>query len=266
MRCHSQALTIKLKQDVPLADIESLIADDNAWVKLVPNTREASVRQLTPVAVTGTMDIPVGPLAQAGDGPAVPGRLHHRRPAAVGCGRTAAAHAAHPAARPEAALPAAHKVRQRPETARFAPEHQHLHEQVSLYACRQCDLARACVAGPGSWAGQIGRCWWVMETWLQRASWGDALKHRKLNAGRFALSGAGHRHRLPVGPERAGAGPGPAARAVGAGRAAARGDRCHQHDAPKKPARWRCVWPRPRPTAPRVSTTTRCCPARRCSC
>ena len=62
MRCHSQALTFKLKKDVPLADVEGLIANDNAWVKLVPNTREASVRELTPVAVTGTMDIPVGRL------------------------------------------------------------------------------------------------------------------------------------------------------------------------------------------------------------
>jgi len=62
MRCHSQALTIKLKKDVPLADIEQMIANDNPWVRLVPNTREASVRQLTPVAVTGTMEIPVGRL------------------------------------------------------------------------------------------------------------------------------------------------------------------------------------------------------------
>ena len=62
MRCHSQALTVKLKRDVPLADIEQLIANDNPWVKLVPNTREASMRQLTPVAVTGTMSIPVGRL------------------------------------------------------------------------------------------------------------------------------------------------------------------------------------------------------------
>ena len=60
MRCHSQALTIKLKRDVPLADIEELIANDNAWVSLVPNTRDATVRQLTPVAVSGTMSIPVG--------------------------------------------------------------------------------------------------------------------------------------------------------------------------------------------------------------
>ena len=60
MRCHSQALTFKLKKNVPVADLEAMIAADNAWVKLVPNTREASVRDLTPVAVTGTMTIPVG--------------------------------------------------------------------------------------------------------------------------------------------------------------------------------------------------------------
>ena len=60
MRCHSQSLTIKLKQDVSLADVEAMIRNDNAWVRLVPNTREATVRGLTPVAVTGTMDIAVG--------------------------------------------------------------------------------------------------------------------------------------------------------------------------------------------------------------
>jgi aspartate-semialdehyde dehydrogenase len=60
MRCHSQAMTFKLKKNVPVADIEAMIAADNAWVKVVPNTREASIRDLTPVAVTGTMDIPVG--------------------------------------------------------------------------------------------------------------------------------------------------------------------------------------------------------------
>ena len=60
MRCHSQAMTFKLKKNVPVADIEAMIAADNQWVKLVPNTREASIRDLTPVAVTGTMTIPVG--------------------------------------------------------------------------------------------------------------------------------------------------------------------------------------------------------------
>jgi aspartate-semialdehyde dehydrogenase len=69
MRCHSQALTIKLKQDVPLADIEALIANDNAWVKLVPNTKEATLRELTPVAVTGTMSIPVGRVRKMALGP-----------------------------------------------------------------------------------------------------------------------------------------------------------------------------------------------------
>ena len=62
MRCHSQSLALKLKRDVPLADIEAMIAADNDWVSVVPNSREASVRQLTPVAVSGTLGIPVGRL------------------------------------------------------------------------------------------------------------------------------------------------------------------------------------------------------------
>jgi aspartate-semialdehyde dehydrogenase len=69
MRCHSQALTFKLKKNVPLADIEALIAADNSWVKVVPNTREDSMRNLTPVAVTGTMTIPVGRLRKLAMGP-----------------------------------------------------------------------------------------------------------------------------------------------------------------------------------------------------
>ncbi|MBL8327299.1 MAG: aspartate-semialdehyde dehydrogenase [Rubrivivax sp.] len=69
MRCHSQALTFKLKKDVPLADVEAMIAGDNAWVKLVPNTREATIRELTPVAVTGTMTIPVGRVRKLAMGP-----------------------------------------------------------------------------------------------------------------------------------------------------------------------------------------------------
>ena len=69
MRCHSQALTFKLKKDVPLADIEAMIAADNAWAKVVPNTREATLRDLTPVAVTGTMTIPVGRLRKMAMGP-----------------------------------------------------------------------------------------------------------------------------------------------------------------------------------------------------
>ncbi|MBP6903062.1 MAG: aspartate-semialdehyde dehydrogenase [Burkholderiaceae bacterium] len=69
MRCHSQALTFKLKKDVPVADLEAMIAADNAWVKLVPNTREATLRDLTPVAVTGTMTIPVGRVRKLAMGP-----------------------------------------------------------------------------------------------------------------------------------------------------------------------------------------------------
>jgi aspartate-semialdehyde dehydrogenase len=69
MRCHSQALTFKLKKDVPTADIEALIAADNAWVKVVPNTREATLRDLTPVAVTGTLGIPVGRIRKLAMGP-----------------------------------------------------------------------------------------------------------------------------------------------------------------------------------------------------
>jgi aspartate-semialdehyde dehydrogenase len=69
MRCHSQALTFKLKQDVPLADIEAMIAADNQWVKVVPNNREATIQDLTPVAVTGTMTIPVGRIRKLAFGP-----------------------------------------------------------------------------------------------------------------------------------------------------------------------------------------------------
>jgi aspartate-semialdehyde dehydrogenase len=69
MRCHSQALTFKLKKDVPLADIEAMIAADNDWVKVVPNNREATLRDLTPVSVTGTMTIPVGRIRKLAMGP-----------------------------------------------------------------------------------------------------------------------------------------------------------------------------------------------------
>ncbi|HEY2925419.1 aspartate-semialdehyde dehydrogenase [Piscinibacter sp.] len=69
MRCHSQALMFKLKKDVPLADIEAMIAADNAWVKVVPNNREATSTELTPVAVTGTLSIPVGRLRKMAMGP-----------------------------------------------------------------------------------------------------------------------------------------------------------------------------------------------------
>ena len=62
MRCHSQALTIKLTKDVPLDEINDIIASHNQWVKVVPNTREASMRDLSPAAVTGGLGIPVGRL------------------------------------------------------------------------------------------------------------------------------------------------------------------------------------------------------------
>jgi aspartate-semialdehyde dehydrogenase len=69
MRCHSQALTIKLKRDLPLADIERRIAGANDWVRVVPNTAEASVRELTPAAITGKLDIAVGRLRKLAMGP-----------------------------------------------------------------------------------------------------------------------------------------------------------------------------------------------------
>ena len=69
MRCHSQALTIKLKRDVPLDEIEAIIANDNEWVRVIPNERERSIRELTPAAVTGNMHIPVGRLRKLAMGP-----------------------------------------------------------------------------------------------------------------------------------------------------------------------------------------------------
>jgi len=62
MRCHSQGLTIKLKKDVPLDEVEGIIASANDWVKVVPNQREITERELTPAAVTGTLTVPVGRL------------------------------------------------------------------------------------------------------------------------------------------------------------------------------------------------------------
>ncbi len=62
MRCHSQALTIKLKRDIPMTEIESIIASANPWVKVVANDREATLRDLTPTAVTGKLTVPVGRL------------------------------------------------------------------------------------------------------------------------------------------------------------------------------------------------------------
>ena len=62
MRCHSQALTVKLKRDVPMDEIESILASANDWVKVVPNDRDVTLQELTPTAVTGTLSVPVGRL------------------------------------------------------------------------------------------------------------------------------------------------------------------------------------------------------------
>ncbi len=69
MRCHSQALTIKMTRDVPLDEIHGLIAAHNPWVKVVPNEREISMRELTPAAVTGTLAVPVGRMRKLNMGP-----------------------------------------------------------------------------------------------------------------------------------------------------------------------------------------------------
>ena len=69
MRCHSQALTIKLNKDVPLNELEGLIAAHNSWVKVVPNDREITMRELTPAAVTGTLTVPVGRMRKLTLGP-----------------------------------------------------------------------------------------------------------------------------------------------------------------------------------------------------
>lgn len=69
MRCHSQALMIKLKKDVSVDEISSMIAEDNDWVKVIPNTREDTMKDLTPVAVSGTLTIPVGRIRKLAMGP-----------------------------------------------------------------------------------------------------------------------------------------------------------------------------------------------------
>lgn len=69
MRCHSQAFTIKLNKDIPLADIESAIASHNEWVYLVNNSKEETLRELTPARATGTLDIPVGRIRKMNIGP-----------------------------------------------------------------------------------------------------------------------------------------------------------------------------------------------------
>jgi len=62
MRCHSQGFTIKLVKDVPLTEIIDIIASHNQWVKVIPNERDKTIRELTPASVTGTLSVPVGRL------------------------------------------------------------------------------------------------------------------------------------------------------------------------------------------------------------
>jgi len=69
MRCHSQAFTIKLTRDLPLDEIETLIADHNAWVSVVPNAKDITLQELTPAKVTGTLSVPVGRLRKLNMGP-----------------------------------------------------------------------------------------------------------------------------------------------------------------------------------------------------
>ena len=69
MRCHSQALTIKLNKDLPIAEIESLIKNDNQWVKLIPNTKAETLAGLTPAAVSGTLTVPIGRVRKMKMGP-----------------------------------------------------------------------------------------------------------------------------------------------------------------------------------------------------
>ncbi len=69
MRCHSQAITIKLNRDVPLHDIEQLIANDNQWVRLIPNTKAETLAGLTPAAVSGTLTVPIGRVRKMRMGP-----------------------------------------------------------------------------------------------------------------------------------------------------------------------------------------------------
>lgn len=69
MRCHSQAITIKLKEDISVEEIESILATHNDWVKVIPNDRDASMQELTPAKVTGTLSIPVGRIRKLTMGP-----------------------------------------------------------------------------------------------------------------------------------------------------------------------------------------------------
>jgi len=69
MRCHSQALTIKLKEDISIDDIQNIIEASSEWTKVIPNDKEASLRELTPAAVTGKLTVPVGRIRKLNMGP-----------------------------------------------------------------------------------------------------------------------------------------------------------------------------------------------------
>jgi aspartate-semialdehyde dehydrogenase len=69
MRCHSQAMTVKLKKDLPIPEIEQMLASGNEWVRVIPNNKESSIRCLTPTAVSGTLNVPVGRLHKLNLGP-----------------------------------------------------------------------------------------------------------------------------------------------------------------------------------------------------
>ena len=69
MRCHSQAFTIKLNKDVPIDEIETMLAEHNQWVKVIPNKKEISIKELAPAKVTGTLDIPIGRIRTLNMGP-----------------------------------------------------------------------------------------------------------------------------------------------------------------------------------------------------
>lgn len=69
MRCHSQALCLKLKQDIPISDLESMLTASNQWVRVVPNDKESTIHNLTPTAASGTLTVPVGRIHKLALGP-----------------------------------------------------------------------------------------------------------------------------------------------------------------------------------------------------
>jgi aspartate-semialdehyde dehydrogenase len=69
MRCHSQAFTIKMRKNLPLEEIEALIAEHNQWVRLIPNNKESTLAELTPAKISGTLDIPIGRIRKLNMGP-----------------------------------------------------------------------------------------------------------------------------------------------------------------------------------------------------